>query len=35
MSAPGTSGITAQIDNLLKKRGSPMAGLGSVFVAAG
>jgi len=28
-------GLADQIDNLLKKRGSPMAGLGSVFVAAG
>src|SRR5262245_40921760 len=32
---PGDSGLASQIDGLLKKRGSPMSGLGSVFVAAG
>lgn len=32
---PANPGLAAQIDALLTKRGSPMAGMGHVFVAAG
>lgn len=35
MSAPQGAGLAGQIDGYLQKYGSPMAGLGSVFVAAG